>query len=152
VKKTKIHVVPCVVIFNKERKVLLMKRAPNKRNGGKWEIPGGSLRYGESPRSGAIRELKEETGFKLSPLELIPVDTFGFIYPDMRVEFIIPLYTTVIEGKDPVIRPDEHDDWGWFSLDQVREMELTDRTMKGVYTMVAAAKRLLEGMSFGSAK
>lgn len=149
-KKTKIHVVPCVVIFNREGKVLLLKRARSKRNGGRWEVPGGSLRYGESPRRGALRELREETGFKLTPLDLRPVDTFGVIYPEMRVEFIIPLYTAVVDnGMDPVIRPEEHDDWGWFTIEQIKEMELRDETMKGAYIMVKAAKRLLESLKLG---
>ncbi len=149
-KKTKIHVVPCVVIFNREGKVLLLKRARSKRNGGRWEVPGGSLRYGESPRRGALRELREETGFKLTPLDLRPVDTFGVIYPEMRVEFIIPLYTAVVDnGTDPVIRPEEHDDWGWFTIEQIKEMELRDETMKGAYIMVKAAKRLLESLKLG---
>ena len=149
-KKTKIHVVPCVVIFNSEGKILLLKRARSKRNGGRWEVPGGSLRYGESPRRGALRELREETGFKLTPLDLKPVDTFGVIYPEMRVEFIIPLYAAVIDGKDPVIRPEEHENWGWFTIDQIKDMELRDETMKGAYIMVVAAKKLLEGERNGS--
>lgn len=152
-RKTKIHVVPCVVVFNKDGKVLMLKRARSKRNGGRWEVPGGSLRYGESPRRGALRELREETGFRLTPLDIKPVDTFGVIYPEMRVEFIIPLYTTMVEnGLSPVIRPEEHDDWGWFTVDQIREMELNDETMKGAYTMVMAAKKVLnsqEGKKLG---
>jgi len=149
-KKTKIHVVPCVVIFNREGKVLLLKRARSKRNGGRWEVPGGSLRYGESPRRGALRELREETGFKLTPLDLRPVDTFGIIYPEMRVEFIIPLYTAVVDnGLDPVIRPEEHDDWGWFTIEQIKEMELRDETMKGAYIMVKAARKLLDSLKEG---
>ncbi len=138
------HVVPCVVVFDKSGMVLLLKRARSKRNGGRWEIPGGSLRYGESPRRGALRELKEETGFKLSPFDIKPVDTFGILYPEMKVEFIIPLYTTIIDRAEPVIRPEEHDDWGWFTISQVKEMELRDETMKGAYFMIIAAKKVME--------
>ncbi len=138
------HVVPCIVVFDKSGMVLLLKRAKSKRNGGRWEIPGGSLRYGESPRRGALRELREETGFKLSPFDIKPVDTFGMLYPEMKVEFIIPLYTVVIDGAEPVIRPEEHDDWGWFTIDQVKEMELKDETMKGAYFMIKAAKEVVD--------
>ena len=143
-KRIKIHVVPCLAIFNKEGKVLLMKRASNKRNGGKWEIPGGSLRFGESPRRGALREVKEETGFKLNPLSVVPVDTFGVVYPELKVEFIIPLYATVVEGREPVLRPEEHEDWGWFPVNQVKRMEFREEAMKGIYTMVMAAMRALK--------
>ncbi len=148
--KAKIHVVPCIVVFNREGKVLLLRRAKGKRNGGRWEIPGGSLRYGESPRKGAIRELMEETGLKVSPLSVFPVDTFGFLYPDMGVEFVIPLYSTMVEDFEPRIREDEHDGWGWFTVEEVKEMELRDESMKGAYIMVLAAKRLLENASIGT--
>ncbi|MEM0267815.1 MAG: NUDIX hydrolase [Candidatus Korarchaeum sp.] len=143
-KGTKMHVVPCVVVFNREGKVLLLRRAKSKRNGGRWEIPGGSLKYGESPRKGAIRELMEETGIKVSPLSVFPVDTFGFLYSEMGVEFIIPLYFTVAEEFEPRIREDEHDGWGWFTVEEVKEMELRDESMKGAYIMVLAAKRVME--------
>jgi 8-oxo-dGTP diphosphatase len=143
---TKIHVVPCVVVFNREGKVLLLKRAKSKRNGGKWEIPGGSLKYGESPRKGAIRELMEETGVRLDPLSIIPVDTFGFLYPEMGVEFIIPLYSVRVGEFEPRIRREEHDGWGWFTIDEVKEMELRDESMKGAYMMVLAAKRIMDKM------
>jgi len=143
-KGVKIHVVPCVVVFNREGKVLLLRRARSKRNGGKWEIPGGSLKFGESPRKGAIRELMEETGMRVSPLSVIPVDTFGFLYPDMGVEFIIPLYSLLVEDFEPKIRDEEHDGWGWFTVEEIREMELREESMKGAYIMVLAAKRLIE--------
>lgn len=143
-KGNKIHVVPCIAVFNREGRVLLLKRAKSKRNGGRWEIPGGSLKYGESPRKGAIRELVEETGIKVNPLSVFPVDTFGFLYSDMGVEFIIPLYSTIVENFEPRIREDEHDDWGWFTVEEVREIELRDESMKGAYIMVLAAKRLME--------
>ncbi len=143
-KRIKIHVVPCLAIFNREGKILLMKRAHSKRNGGKWEIPGGSLRFGESPRRGALREVREETGFRLDPLSVIPVDTFGIVYPELKVEFVIPLYATVVNGGEPVLRPEEHEDWGWFSLKQIRDMEFREEAMKGIYTMVTAAMKALK--------
>ncbi|MDW8034859.1 MAG: NUDIX domain-containing protein, partial [Candidatus Korarchaeum sp.] len=100
--------------------------------------------YGESPRKGAIRELMEETGIKVSPLSVFPVDTFGFLYSDMGVEFVIPLYFTVVEKFEPRIREDEHDDWGWFTVEEVKELELRDESMKGAYIMVLTAKKIME--------
>jgi hypothetical protein len=45
---------------------------------------------------------------------------------------------------DPVLSPEEHSDWGWFSLDEIRELELKSETMKGTYLMAKSAKETLE--------
>ncbi len=48
-----------VVVFTAAGELLLMRRT---RPAGFWQSVTGSLRRGESPRSGALRELTEETG------------------------------------------------------------------------------------------
>ena len=37
---------------------------------GKWALPGGGLHAGEQPLDGALRELDEEVGLRLSPADL----------------------------------------------------------------------------------
>ncbi len=142
-KKRRIHVVPCVVVFDGQGEVLLLKRSRKKRYGGKWEIPGGSLKFGETPREAASRELEEETGFKIRPVDLIPVDTFSFVYGYGSVQFIIPLYAAFHSGE-PVLRPEEHDDWGWFTVEDIRQMETRGETLRGVYLMTSVARRVVQ--------
>lgn len=36
-----------------------------------WEMPGGSIEYGESPIEAAVREFKEESGLDLLPISSI---------------------------------------------------------------------------------
>ena len=140
--RKKIIVVPCIAVFNRDGKILLLRRSEEKINKGKWEIPGGGIRFGETPKQAALRELWEETGFTPRYSDLIPVDSFGITYKD-RVEFIIPLYAVRVDG-DPVLSPNEHSDWGWFSLDEVRELEMKSEAMKGTYIMAKSAKEVLE--------
>ena len=140
----RIRVVPCIVLFNGEGKVLVLKRSSRKRFPGKWELPGGSLRFGESPREAACREVKEETGFLLDPSKIIPVDTFGFVYGGREgVEFIIPLYAAKVEGE-PVLRPDEHEDWCWMSLEELKGLEERGEALIGVYKMALRAAERME--------
>jgi 8-oxo-dGTP pyrophosphatase MutT (NUDIX family) len=40
---------------------------------GKWQLPGGGLHKGEAPKSGAVREVFEETGVLLQERELVPI-------------------------------------------------------------------------------
>jgi 8-oxo-dGTP diphosphatase len=44
-----------------------------------WDIPGGFLESGEHPEAGAVREVREETGLSIQPVELLGIfmDTYG---------------------------------------------------------------------------
>ena len=57
------HVTVGALAFNEKGEVLLVKRAANIHNGGKYTVPGGFLDRGENTSEGTLRELKEETGF-----------------------------------------------------------------------------------------
>jgi len=51
-------------------RVLLVRRGSDPLRG-KWTLPGGALEIGESLHDGVVRELEEETGLRVEPLELI---------------------------------------------------------------------------------
>jgi 8-oxo-dGTP diphosphatase len=51
-------------------RVLLVQRGQEPLKG-KWSLPGGMLELGESLHEGVIREVHEETGLKVEPVELI---------------------------------------------------------------------------------
>jgi len=53
-------------------KVMMAKRADEPLKGA-WDIPGGFLHYGEDPRVGAIRELKEETGLDVKIIDILGI-------------------------------------------------------------------------------
>jgi len=147
--RSKVMVVPCVVILNGQGKVLVLRRGFKKRYPGKWELPGGRLRFGESPRNAACRELREETGFKIDPKNMIAVDTYSYTYGNKRsaVQFVIPLYVSKAEGE-PVLTPEEHDDWCWMSLDEIKQLENRGETLLGVYEMVTGALRRAKEAGF----
>ena len=46
--------------------VLLTRVAPEGPGAGRWTLPGGGLDFGEDPADGAIREVREETGYEVS--------------------------------------------------------------------------------------
>jgi 8-oxo-dGTP diphosphatase len=51
-----------------------------------WEIPGGHIERGETPRQAAVRELREETGQTVAALRFEGVMQFR-LHPDRRLEF-----------------------------------------------------------------
>jgi 8-oxo-dGTP diphosphatase len=58
--------------------VLLARRA-GPPDEGKWDLPGGFLEEGEHPLDAVVRELREETGLEIEPLELVAIemDVYG---------------------------------------------------------------------------
>ena len=63
-------------ILEKDGKVLLVQEAQEKCYG-KWNIPAGHLDCGETLKEGAIREIKEETGFNAKINFLIDTQYFN---------------------------------------------------------------------------
>ena len=59
------------VVVHRNR-VLLIRRGSEPLKG-EWSIPGGLIELGEELREGARRELREETGLEVEPLEAITV-------------------------------------------------------------------------------
>jgi 8-oxo-dGTP pyrophosphatase MutT (NUDIX family) len=64
------------VIFDRRGRVLLQQRS----DGGQWGLPGGSVEIGESVRAAVVREVKEETGLRVTPGRVIG------IYSDPRMQ------------------------------------------------------------------
>ena len=71
-------------------RVLVAQRPFAKEHGGLWEFPGGKVEPGETPESALVRELKEELGVILDPVDLEP---FAFASePRGRRHLILLLY------------------------------------------------------------
>jgi len=64
-------VISKVLIQNSEGEFLVVKEQEDreKETAGKWELPGGRLKYGESQFEAGAREMKEEVGLKVNPEE-----------------------------------------------------------------------------------
>ena len=68
------------IVFNEAGEVLLQKRADN----GWWALPGGWVDPGESVEQGAVREVWEETGLRVSVKRLVGVYSDPKYYTIMR--------------------------------------------------------------------
>ncbi|HEX3438189.1 MAG TPA: NUDIX domain-containing protein, partial [Pseudacidobacterium sp.] len=59
-------------IILQENKVLLIQRGKEPLKG-EWSIPGGALELGETLRQGIQREVREETGLEVEPVQIVEV-------------------------------------------------------------------------------
>lgn len=102
-------------IIEKEDKILILKRSPEKDFApDSWEVVTGRLEKDESPVNGIIREVKEETGLHVDVV--LPVDT-GFFYRGSK-EFpmvFISYYCKYLSGEVEIGW--EHSEYKWVNLD-----------------------------------
>ncbi len=112
-------------IFNREGKLFLTlrgKKAKNER--GKWEIPGGSVEFGETLEEAINREIKEEHGIDIQVIELL--DVCSHIIPDEHQHWVSPTYVCkIIRGEPKILEPEKCDAIGWFTPEETTKLPLS---------------------------
>lgn len=120
------------LIFNEEGKLFLCKRGPKAKNErGKWEIPGGSVEFGETLREAIKREVKEELDIEIEVEEML--ELIDHIIPDEHQHWVSPTYIcTIISGKPTNMEPGKCSEMGWFSLEEAEQLPLSLVTMQDI--------------------
>ena len=79
-------------------RVLLVRRGAEPLKG-QWSLPGGLLELGESLAAGVIREVKEETGLIVEPVELVELlDRIQHEDERVRYHYVIVDYLCRVTG------------------------------------------------------
>jgi ADP-ribose pyrophosphatase YjhB (NUDIX family) len=83
-----------------EGRVLLVRRGTEPLKG-EWSLPGGVLELGESLLAGVIREVLEETGLTVEPLELVELlDRIHRVDERVRYHYVIADYLCRVSGGE----------------------------------------------------
>ena len=91
-----------------ENRVLLVQRGHEPMKG-KWTIPGGLIDVGEALREAVIREVKEETGLDVEPIELIELlDRIHREEGRVRYHYVIADYLCRVQGGTLAASSDVH--------------------------------------------
>lgn len=64
---------------------VLLARSPGPGGIPEWVLPGGGTEHGEDPHDTVVREVEEETGYRVEPTALLGVDSNRLIRPGRPV-------------------------------------------------------------------
>lgn len=105
-----------------EGKFLILKRRNDISQPGKWGLPAGRIKSGETELEAAIRELREETGYEASPAQLNFISKSDWHFPGKRV--IYYRFNMNLEKPfDVRLTPKEHVEFRWITRDEFRSLK-----------------------------
>ena len=103
--------VRCYLI--KDNEVVVTKYKKGNKKEGYYDIPGGKIEEGESPKQTAIREMKEETGIEIQNLKYKGIMTIE--YPD-RLFIFDTFITKEYEGEPQEFEENTSE---WIDIDEL---------------------------------
>ena len=119
------EIVGIIGIFDGE--VPYVKRGPQaKLYAGKWCIPSGHIKVGETPETAAAREFGEETGYAIPDAsELKKLDSFDYTVEakGTAIKLKISLFLYIGKEKPQIRLCDEHTDSKYVSMELLAESE-----------------------------
>ncbi len=125
-----------VLVFNKKREVLLMRRGKSTSNEiGWWTQPGGTVEFSERAVDGLKREIKEELGINVKIWGYAPhVD---HIIKKEKQHWIAIIYFADLKSGEPkIIEPHKCDEIKWFDLKKLPK-NLTQSTREPIENYLA---------------
>lgn len=111
-------------VFNREGKFLTLLRtesAPSRPL--TWDLPGGSFEMGESPREGALREIREETGIQVEDIKPVAVESDR----NKAGEFWVSIAYRAMAVTANVQLSFEHKDYRWVTPEEFLTLESSEK-------------------------
>jgi 8-oxo-dGTP pyrophosphatase MutT (NUDIX family) len=129
------------VVADTEGRILLQRRRDNDL----WALPGGGMEVGESIAETAIREVFEETGYKVDPLYVIgvysdPKHVFAYDDGEVRQEFSVCIACELTGGSITV--SDESHEVAWFTSSEIDQLQIHDRIRVRILDYIAGNRAL----------
>jgi 8-oxo-dGTP pyrophosphatase MutT (NUDIX family) len=138
-KQGKIRLGCSAAIFDEQGRILLTRRADN----GQWCLPGGGIDSGESAAEACLREVWEETGLHVRVKRLVGVYSHSdqlAVYADGNKAQIVALHFEVEIIGGELGLSNETIDFGYFTLDEIEELEMLGRHKERIIDTVANQK------------
>jgi 8-oxo-dGTP pyrophosphatase MutT (NUDIX family) len=117
------EVVSCIV-FDENYNILIIRRSETDPwRPGFWDLPGGNIDPGETPKQTAIRETEEETNLIVEKKDLIPVGSKP-MSGTYRYYYATKDWQGEIEFKmNPESGFIEHDEYKWVNIEDIKNLD-----------------------------
>ncbi len=118
-----VHHIAIGVIRNNGR-VLITRRQPTGLLGGLWEFPGGKVKAGESAEDACVREIKEETGLRVTIDSYLTQVKHAYTHFKIRMDvFYCSRHSDRVTLNGPV-------DHAWVSLEELPDFAFPKANLK----------------------
>lgn len=112
-----------IVIYNKDNKILILKRAMTSNGPWNWDLPGWWILLNESPLECLEREIVEETWLQVIWITL--VHTATKTYSDWTHGFFV-WYKWTLHSSSEVILSHEHNEYLWIDPNDADKYKLQE--------------------------
>ena len=115
--------VACHGLIRKNGKYLLTRRSDkNDFMSGYWDIPGGTIEFGEKLEQGLKREIKEESNIKIKPVRIIAAYTNH--WPRYKRQVTQLTYLCDYVSGQVKLNPQEHSEYVWIKKKDIKRYKL----------------------------
>ncbi len=115
------------LIYNKNGEILIIKRAAHDTFPNVWELPGGTLEFGQDPKEEVQREISEETNLFATIYQVLSIASYIEETNDTIVQAIRIAYYAKLENEAQVIQlSKDHSDYMWVSPYELKNILVSD--------------------------
>jgi len=118
------YIIAIGIIRNENGKILLTQRhdPSNPYSHNKWQYPGGSIEFGESPKDALVREIMEEVGIVVEPIDQPLI--YSHLYEPQNVHIIAVTFAAVYKsGTIDITGDPETGDYAWLTSDEIAQKD-----------------------------